>query len=70
MHIKLPIGAAKGRSMKHVKPISRRPLPAQEGQTTLLETAIIILLTAIFQDWDNFVPVIQNLQKFYSKTPA
>ena len=52
--------------MTHCRPISRRPVP---GQVSLVEQAIITLLTIFFNDWDNFPVVIQNLQKFYSKTP-
>lgn len=52
--------------MRHLKPMTKTPAP---GQTDLLESLIIFLLTGIFSDWDNFGPVIQNLQKFYRKTP-
>ncbi|MBI2432240.1 MAG: hypothetical protein HYV26_05160 [Candidatus Hydrogenedentes bacterium] len=55
--------------MTHIRPISRPPLLAQEGQLTPAETVILLLLTVIFQDWDNFAVVIRNLEKFYSKTP-
>lgn len=55
--------------MRHLKTISRMPSRAQEGQTNIFETIIIVVLSVIFQQWDNFVPVVQNLQKFYSKTP-
>ena len=55
--------------MRHVKTISCAPAAAQEGQLDMTENIIIILLTVIFQGWDNFQPVIQNLQSFYSKTP-
>lgn len=34
-----------------------------------LETVIIVLLSVFFRTWDNFMPVLQGLQKFYSKTP-
>ena len=56
-------------SMTHIRPISRPPSPAQEGNVTALESIILLLMSVIFQDWDNFGPVIQNLRKFYSKTP-
>lgn len=55
--------------MTHIRPISRPPSPAQEGNVTALESIILLLMSVIFQDWDNFGPVIQNLRKFYSKTP-
>ena len=55
--------------MQHLTPISRTPLVAQEGNTSGLEQVILLLMTVIFQDWDNFLPVLQNLEKFYSKTP-
>jgi hypothetical protein len=29
---------------------------------------VILLITAFFQDWINYRTVIQNLQKYYSKT--
>jgi len=56
--------------MRHIRPISTAPQPAQQGQVTFGEQIILLLLTVFFQDWDNFPQVIQNLQKFYSKTPA
>ena len=54
--------------MAHLKPISlaRRPMA---GQTSVIEQAIVTLLTIFFFDWDNFPVVIQNLQKYYAKTP-
>ena len=54
--------------MKHLKPISRRPLQAQ-GQTTAVETLILLVMATIFQGWDNFAAVAQNLQKYFAKTP-
>ena len=54
--------------MKHLKPISHRPLQAQ-GQTTIEETLILMVLGVVFQSWDNFSAVAQNLQKYFSKTP-
>ncbi len=58
--------------MMHIRGISRQPQMAQSGLLdsgmTPLETLIIFVLTAAFQDWDNFPSVIQNLQKFYQKT--
>jgi len=38
------------------------------GDLDPAETIVILLLSAFFQDWLNFPTVIQNLQKFYSKT--
>lgn len=55
--------------MTHVRCVTRAPKPAQEGVTTPLETVIILLVSVIFQDWDNFPQVIQQLSKFYAKTP-
>ncbi len=55
--------------MTHIKPMSRRPLPAQEGVTTPLESAIIFVLTIFFGDWINGPQVINNLAEFYAKTP-
>jgi hypothetical protein len=57
--------------MKHIRTISATPAPAQNflgGGLELAESLVILFLTAGFQGWDNFQPVIQNLQKFYSKT--
>lgn len=54
----------------HTRPISRLPHPGQQGQTTAIESVIILLVTLFFRDWDNFQSVIQNLSKYYSKTPA
>lgn len=56
--------------MAHVRSMSCVPRPAQQGQTTASESIIIVVLSVLFNDWDNFIPVLQNLQKFYSKTPA
>jgi hypothetical protein len=57
--------------MPHLRTISRRPQPAQEGEgvTTPLENAILILLTIFFGDWVNGPTVIQTLSAFYAKTP-
>lgn len=55
--------------MAHLRNISRSPSPAQQG-TSIVETAIIFLLTIFFQDWDNYPTVVQNLQKYFSKTPT
>lgn len=56
--------------MRHLRPITAAPLPAVEGRITPAEQLILLLLSVFFQDWDNFPQVIQNLQKFYSKTPG
>ena len=55
--------------MNHIRPISSVPRTAQVGRITAVEQLILLLLAIFFQDWDNFAPVIQNLSKFYSKTP-
>ena len=55
--------------MKHTKNITRMPNPAQMGVTTPLETLIILLMSTIFEGWDNLRPALQGLQKFYAKTP-
>ncbi len=54
--------------MKHIAPITSLPSRAQ-GSTSPIEGAILLLITIFFQDWDNFEQVIQNLSKYYSKTP-
>jgi hypothetical protein len=54
--------------MKHVQPITALPSLAQ-GSTSPIEGAILLLISIFFQDWDNFTTVLQNLSKFYSKTP-
>ncbi len=56
--------------MTHLKPITRTPMPAQStGRMSPLETVILVVFAAIFRDWDNFIPVVQGLNKFYQKTP-
>jgi hypothetical protein len=42
------------------------PLP---GQTNVIESIILLLMTVFFRTWDNFQPVFRNLSKFYAKTP-
>jgi hypothetical protein len=59
--------------MKHIGRISRMPARAQfdGGSTGDLEPAeqlVILLFAAFFQDWINLPTVVQNLQKYYSKT--
>jgi len=64
------VGASwKDHTMKHIAPITSLPSRAQ-GSTSPIEGAILILITIFFQDWDNFEQVIQNLSKYYSKTPG
>ena len=62
--------------MRHCRCITQKPHVAQlggigggGGNTSLVESVILTLLTVFFQGWDNFQEVITNLQKFYSKTP-
>lgn len=62
--------------MKHLSTVSRRPGLALIGggigggsNTTIGEQLIILLMTVFFNDWENFGTVIQNLQKYYQKTP-
>lgn len=55
--------------MSHLRTLSRRPQFAQEGVTTPLESAVIFFLTIFFGDWINAPTVIQNLTRFYAKTP-
>ncbi len=55
--------------MKHLQSITRRPQPAQEEQTSVWESLILLLLGIFFRDWDNYDTVSQNLEKFYGKTP-
>lgn len=55
--------------MTHLHTLTKKPLPASQGQMTPLETVIIVLLSVFFRTWDNFAPVIQNLEKYYQKTP-
>lgn len=59
----------KGRGMVHLRALTRIPVPAEQGSMDPLETVIIVLLSVFFRTWDNFMPVLQGLQKFYSKTP-
>ena len=53
--------------MKHVRLVSRAPAV---GQLSAIEQLIITLFTFYFSDWDNFPVVIQNLQKYFTKTPT
>lgn len=59
--------------MKHIGHISRMPARAQFGGDTTgelepAEQIVILLLSAFFQDYINLPTVLQNLQKYYSKT--
>ncbi len=54
--------------MKHVNPLSQIPSPAQ-GTLNPAEQLVILLLSVFFADNPNLQPVMQNLQKFYRKTP-
>jgi len=61
--------------MKHLSTVSRKPGLALIGgigggsNTTIGEQLVILLMTVFFNDWENFSAVIQNLQKYYQKTP-
>ncbi len=55
--------------MTHVRAITSRRCPAK-GETTLIETLIITVMSILFRDWDNFPAVIQSLSQFYAKTPG
>lgn len=55
--------------MNHLRLISRKPQIAQEGRVDPLESIILVVLSVFFATYDNFSTVIQNLQKFYRKTP-
>ncbi|MBI4556829.1 MAG: hypothetical protein HY706_04535 [Candidatus Hydrogenedentes bacterium] len=61
--------------MRRIRPISRLPRTAQlgggftGGNLSFLEQIVLLLFSTIFQQWDNFAVVAQNLQKFYRKTP-
>ena len=50
----------------HTRAITRAP---ELGQTDIAESIVILLVTIIFRGWDNYQTVIQNLSKYYSKTP-
>ncbi len=50
----------------HTRPLTRPPHPAE---TTLVETAILFLLTLFFRENGNYEVAYQNLSKFYEKTP-
>ncbi|MFP4500885.1 MAG: hypothetical protein ACLFTT_07795 [Candidatus Hydrogenedentota bacterium] len=50
----------------HIRPLTRTPSPAE---TTLIESAILLLFTVFFRDNENFETAYQNLAKFYEKTP-
>ena len=55
--------------MKHLRPVSRMPHPAQSGNLSIPENIIILVMSIIFQGWDNVGPAISGLSKFYQKTP-
>lgn len=55
--------------MAHVKPISRNISPLRPALLDAVETIILLLVSIIFKDWDNFPQVIQNLEKYFGKTP-
>lgn len=55
--------------MTHLRMISQKPHIAQEGRIDPIESIILVLLSVFFGTYDNFPTVIQNLQKFYRKTP-
>jgi hypothetical protein len=54
--------------MRHIAKISRTHTPAKGG-LDIFETIIVVLLSVFFKDWDNFLTVIKNLEKYYEKTP-
>ena len=53
--------------MKHLKRVSVARAD-NGGSITPVEQAILLLLTLFFNDWTNFYPVIENVQKLYRKT--
>lgn len=53
--------------MTHIRTITRVSMPGK-GSIDPLEQIIILVIGIFFQDWDNYQAVLQNLQKFYSKT--
>ena len=55
--------------MKHVTPVSRIPSQA-DGVLNPAEQLVILLLGIFFADNPNLGPVLQNLEKFYRKTPS
>lgn len=55
--------------MTHLKPVSRMPGRAQQGTTSVFEQMIILVMGIFFGTWDNGPQVLQNLQKYYAKTP-
>ncbi|NJL72409.1 MAG: hypothetical protein HC888_12975 [Candidatus Competibacteraceae bacterium] len=55
--------------MRHLRTVTRTPAPAQEGTTTLIETIVIVVFGVFFADWDNGPQVLQNLSKYFGKTP-
>lgn len=52
--------------MTHIRSLSRTP---EIAQTDALESKVILILTLFFNQWDNFRPVVSNLQKFFASTP-
>lgn len=57
--------------MRHLAPVTRPAAPAraQQGRTTPLESLILLIFGVYFATWDNGPTVIQNLSKYFAKTP-
>jgi hypothetical protein len=53
--------------MKHLKAVSRTAVPA-DGETTAVESIILLLMQVFFSNFYNISSVLQNLQKYYEKT--
>ena len=53
--------------MKHVHPMSRRRVPAK-AELSAFEEIIILVLGVYFRDWTNYSTVIEDLEKYYTKT--
>jgi hypothetical protein len=55
--------------MKHVRPLGLSPEVAQIGQVSLLEQLVLLVLPIVYEGNTNLQAVLQNLQKYYQKTP-
>jgi len=56
--------------MPHIRTVSRNlPRTAEQGRINFVEQLVLTVFGLFFSDYSNYPVVIQNLRKFYSKTP-
>ncbi len=54
--------------MKHIRTLTQRPVLAQEGSLSTLESFILLLMGIFFSGFENYSTISRNLEKFYRKT--